>query len=189
MTRIALLRGINVGGHRKVSMADLRKALVDVGFDSVETYIQSGNVVFRGGPADDERTEALIANVMSDRFDLDEVGVIVLTPDRLQRAQLVSGQAFPADDSDDGDHATRVHVVFLAAAPDPARRASLHPDEFAPDRFILDIHEGAAELHVEYAVGAGKSKLTNDRIERGLGVRATARNLNTIDRLMTLASD
>lgn len=189
MTRIALLRGINVGGHRSVKMADLRAALEGVGFNSVHTYIQSGNVVFTGGPADDADTEALIAREVADRFGLDDVGVIVLSHERLARARIVSGQAFPEGDADGGDHAKRVHVVFLASPPAPTRRASLLPDEFAPDRFILDIHEGTAELHVAYAVGAGTSKLTTDRIERGLGVRGTARNLNTIDRLLALAAE
>lgn len=70
----------------------------------------------------------------------------------------------------------------------PARRASLQPEEFAPDRFLLDIHDGAADVHVAYATGAGSSKLTTDRIERGLGVRGSARNLNTIDRLLAMTA-
>ena len=188
MERIVLLRGINVGGHRKVVMAELCDALVVGGFDSARTYIQSGNVIVEGGPADDGATEALVAALIGDHFGVHDVGVIVLSHERLQRARAISTQAFPVAGDDSDDHARRVHVVFLAAPPEPTRRASLHPDEFAPDRFILDIHEGSAELHVAYADGAGTSKLTTDRIERGLGVRATARNLNTIDRLLEMAS-
>jgi uncharacterized protein (DUF1697 family) len=167
-------------------MAELRDALVDVGFESVSTYIQSGNVIVRGGPADDATTAALVAQVIGDRFGVDDVGVIVRSHEQLERARAISGQAFPMGEVP-GDHATHVHVVFLSEPPAPTRRASLHPDEFAPDRFILDIHDGTAELHVAYAAGAGSSKLTTDRIERGLGVRATGRNLNTVDRLLELA--
>jgi uncharacterized protein (DUF1697 family) len=188
MTRIVLLRGINVGGHRKVPMVDLRAALTDAGFDSVRTYIQSGNVIVEGGPATERTTEALVRRVVADRFDLDDVGVIALSRDRLERATGFSRAAFPIGDADMNDHARRVHIVFLGELPAPTRRASLDPVEFRPDRFILDIHDGEAELHVDYAVGAGSSKLTVDRIERALGVRATARNLNTADRLVALAA-
>jgi uncharacterized protein (DUF1697 family) len=187
MARIVLLRGINVGGHRKVPMAELRDALVDAGFESVRTYIQSGNVIAEGGPVDDSAAAILVAHVISDRFGVDDVGVIVRSHRDLERARAISAQAFPIGDHPD-DHATHVHVVFLAEPPAPTRRASLHPDEFAPDRFILDIHDGTAELHVAYAAGAGSSKLTTDRIERALGVRATGRNLNTVDRLLELAA-
>jgi uncharacterized protein (DUF1697 family) len=188
MERIVLLRGINVGGHRKVPMALLRHALVDAGFDSVRTYIQSGNVLVEGGPADDSATAALVQRVIGDHFGVVDVGVIVLSPERLERARAFSVQVFPVGCDDVDDHARRVHVVFLAEPPAPTRRASLHPDEFTPDRFTLDIHGGSAELHVAYAGGAGSSKLTTDRIERGFGVRATARNLNTINRLLDMMS-
>ena len=188
MERIILLRGINVGGHRKVPMAELRDALVAGGFDSARTYIQSGNVVVEGGPTDDGASEALVARLIGDHFGVADVGVIARSHDRLQRARTVSEQAFPMADDEADDHGRRVHVVFLARPPEPTRRASLHPDEFAPDRFILDIHEGAAELHVAYAEGAGRSRLTTERIERSLGVRATGRNLNTIDRVLEMVS-
>lgn len=189
MERVALFRGINVGGHRRVPMAELRSALVEAGFDSVTTYIQSGNAVISGGPVDDEATEALLGYVLLDRFGLDDVGVIVLGRQRLEHARAVSAQAFPLGDADPAEHAKRVHIVFLADLPSPTRRASLHPDEFAPDRFILDLHDGDAEFHLAYAVGAGSSALTTARIERAFGVRATGRNLNTVDRLLELMED
>jgi len=188
MVRIALLRGINVGGHRRVPMAELRSALLDVGFETVETYIQSGNAIVSGGPEDSAEAADTIGDLLLDRFGIDDVGVIVMSRARLERARAVSAQAFPVGNGDPVEHAERVHIVVLAAPPSPTRRASLHPDEFAPDRFILDIHEGTAEFHVAYAVGAGSSQLTLDRIERGFGVRATGRNLNTVDRLIDLAA-
>ena len=188
MERIVLLRGINVGGHRKVAMAELRDALVAAGFASARTYIQSGNVIVDGGPGDDAGTVSLVRRVMDERFGHGDVHVIVRSVERLVRARTVSAQAFPAGDDDPADHARRVHVVFLVEPPAPARRASLQPDEFAPDRFLLDIHDGAADVHVAYATGAGSSKLTTDRIERGLGVRGSGRNLNTIDRLLAMTA-
>jgi uncharacterized protein (DUF1697 family) len=188
MERVVWLRGINVGGHRKVPMAELRNALTAGGFESARTYIQSGNVLVEGGPADHAGTAALVQEIIRQWFGIDDVTVIVRSVADVERAQAVSAQAFPLGDGDAGDHARRVHVVFLAEPPTPTRRASLHPDEFAPDRFVLDIHDGTAEFHVAYAAGAGSSKLTIDRIERRFGVRSTGRNLNTIDRLLALAA-
>ncbi len=188
MERVVWLRGINVGGHRRVPMAELRDALIVGGFESARTYIQSGNVLVEGGPEHDAGTAALVHEIVGQWFGIHDVTVIVRSVADVVRARAVSAQAFPLGDGDVGDHARRVHVVFLAEPPPPTRRASLRPDEFAPDRFVLDIHEGTAELHVEYATGAGSSKLTTDRIERGFGVRSTGRNLNTIDRLLALAA-
>ena len=131
---------------------------------------------------------SLIHDVIDASFGVDDVNVIVRSVEHLERAWAVSGHAFPLGDDDPDEHARRVHIVFLSEPPAPTRRASLHPDEFAPDRFILDIHAGKAELHVSYDAGAGSSTLTTDRIERGFGVRATARNLNTIDRLLEMTS-
>ena len=188
MERIVLLRGIDVGGHRKVPMAELREPLVGGGFEPARTYIQSGNVVVDGGPTADADTVALVRQIIDVTFGIDDVRVIVRSVAQMEHARAISAQAFPLGQDDVGDHARRVHVVFLAEPPGPTRRASLHPGEFAPDRFILDIHEGTAELHVAYAVGAGSSKLTTDRIERGLGVRSTARNLNTVERVLALVA-
>lgn len=191
-TRIVLLRGINVGGHRKVPMADLRAALVDAGLTNPRTYIQSGNVLIDDGPEDDADLSALVGRVLIERFGLNDVPVIVLAVQRLVHARQVSADHFPVG-SDAAMHTKMVHVVLLDAMPAPVRRASLDPDAFGDDRFHLDIyaHGGVkvADLHVHYATGAGASKLTLDRIERAYGVRATARNLNTIDRLVALSDE
>jgi uncharacterized protein (DUF1697 family) len=185
-TRIVFLRGINVGGHRKVPMAELRAALADDGFDPVHSYIQSGNVVV--GTDDDDRTvEMRFGAILAATFGLDDVSVISMLPDRLEVARVASAREFPDDGSDPGDHARRTHVVFLDVAPERSSRSALDPDDFAPDRFVLEVHDGVAELHVSYAHGAGTSKLTIDRIERAFGVTATARNLNTVERMRALA--
>lgn len=190
MKRIALLRGVNVGAHRKVAMSELRSALGDSGLGDVETYIQSGNIVFSGGPGDDSVVVRLVEDVIADRFGLDDVPVVVRSLAELTHARSKSERPFPVGDVGRaaGEHAKRMHIVFLTAVPPPTRRASLDPDAFGADRFHLDIHDGVADLHVAYAVGAGSSKLTTDRIERGFGVRATGRNLTTVDRLIEMAT-
>lgn len=187
MSRIVLLRGINVGGHRKVPMAELRDGLVDAGFDAARTYIQSGNVAVDGGPDDLGDVEDVVGAVLSSRFDLDDVSVIAMTRARLEAALEASQREFPADGADPKDHARRTHVVFLDSVPADDRRDALDPQSFDPDRFVLDVHDDVADLHVSYADGAGTSKLTIDRIERAFGVRGTGRNLNTVRRVLDLA--
>jgi len=188
VSRIVLLRGINVGGHRKVPMAELRKGLTDAGFDAVETYVQSGNVVVDGGPGDLADVEATVCAVIASRFDLEDVSVIAMAPARLHAALDGSQRVFPDDGTDPKGHAKHTHVVFLGAVPASDRRSALDPDGFGDDRFVLDIHDDVAELHVSYAAGAGTSKLTLDRIERAFGVHATGRNLNTVTRLAAMST-
>lgn len=183
---VVLLRGINVGGHRKVPMAELRAGLAEVGFGSVRTYIQSGNVVVTGGPNDDRDIERLVSTLLAERFDLDDVSVMSMTSERLKAARDASKREFPDEGTDPKDNARRTHIVFLDAVPAPDRRTALDPDDFSPDRFVLDLHDDVAELHVSYASGAGTSRLTLDRIERALGVRGTGRNLNTVTRLLEM---
>ncbi len=187
-TRIVLLRGINVGGHRKVAMAELRDGLSLAGFGDVRTYIQSGNAVVTGGPVDEADAVAAVRGVLVQRFGLDDVPIVIRSSADLHHARAVSAERF-VPDPDDADHAKLVHVVFLSEPPAPTRRASLDPDAFGNDRFHLDVHDGRAELHVHYVDGAATSKLTVDRIERAYGVRGTGRNLNTVDRLIAMTAN
>jgi uncharacterized protein (DUF1697 family) len=181
-----LLRGINVGGHRKLAMADLRSMLADLGFDNVATYIQSGNAVVTGGPS--EPAEAISAG-LTERFGLADVAVVLRSVDQLVHARQAIESHFPEPTTAArGAHPKLTHVVFLSALPAPQRRASLGPGDFGDDRFRLDIHDRVADLYVLYRVGAGSSKLTTDRIERAYGVNATARNVNTLDKIIALAT-
>ena len=185
--RIVLLRGVNVGRNRRLPMADLRAALDDAGFEATSTYIQSGNVVTRGGPDDDSDATALVEQVLAERFELNDVPVVVRRAAQLEVTRMTSASVFPPDPSD-ADHDAHTHVVFLGSVPPPTRRASLDPEGFGGDRLHLHLHDRVAELHVCYADGAATSKLTTERIERAYGVRATARNLRTVDRLIAMLS-
>jgi uncharacterized protein (DUF1697 family) len=185
--RVLLLRGINVGGHRKLAMADLRTMLADLGFRNATTYIQSGNAVVSDGPPD---APSVVRAGLAERFGLADVAVVERSLAQLAHARQACADHFPAPESDSGRaaHLKRVHVVFLSPMPPPQRRASLRPGDFAGDQLHLEIHDRVADLYVAYAAGAGTSKLTTDRIERAYGVTATARNLNTLDRLITMAT-
>lgn len=182
MTRIALLRGINVGGHRKVPMADLRELLTGSGLDAVATYIQSGNVVFSGGPPDRGEVEAVISEAIHRRFGF-EVPVIVREASALPIVLARSTELYPPDHGDP-THDKRVHVGFLSAAPTGAAVAAIDPARSPGDVAVVD----GEHVHLSYRVGIGTSKLTGDSVERTLGVAVTMRNLATVRRLIDLTS-
>lgn len=178
--RIALLRGINVGGHRKVPMADLRNVLAQVGLTDVVTYIQSGNVVF-GSALSDRAAEALISAGINEHFGFD-VPVVVrgahVLPELLDRSEELHPIVDPAT------HDKYVMVGFCAAPPHAVSIAAIDPARSHGDAVVVE----RDHVHVQYEFGQGKTNLTGDYLERVLGVSITMRNLNTIRKLVDLSS-
>jgi len=154
----------------------------DLGFVDVETYIQSGNVVFGSGPEDSDDATRLISTAIEDAFGF-RVPVLVRTHDDLAQALSTSRQLFPSDQQGEFPHDKNVHVVFLSADADPCASRRLEAGCFPHDEFVLadDV------LHVRYGEGAGQSKLTLNLIEKAFGVSATARNLATVNKLAEMA--
>lgn len=174
-TYVALLRGVNVGGHKKLPMADLRTALCSVGCANVRTYLQSGNAVFTSDREDAAALTREIRAHVAATLGLD-VGVLLRTREEL--AAVVASNPFPVT----ATAGAKVHVVFLSANPSPEQWTTVDPASFAPDEFRL----GDRAVYVWYPNGAGRSKLTLDVWERRLGVCATARNWNTVTKLLAL---
>ena len=172
---IALLRGVNLGSRNKVPMAGLRSVMSDIGAEDVQTYVQSGNVVFRSALARDVLARR-IGQALGARFGVD-AAVVLCTKSEL--ARIVAGNPFAADESEP----TRLHVTFLAQAPERRRMADLEGEEFEPDRF----HVTRAAVYLHTPGGYGRSKLSNTYFERKLGVRATTRNWRTVTTLAELA--
>ncbi len=168
---VALLRGINVGGRKKVAMGDLRDALRSLGYGDVETYLQSGNAIFAAPDRDPgpDRLARDVEQALRSRLETD-VKVLVRTGDEL--ASVVEANPFPGAASEP----SRLHVAFLSAAPDEDRAATIDAARFEPDQFRI----GERAVYLWYPNGAGRSKLTNDLLERKLGVTATSRNWNTV---------
>lgn len=179
MTRwVALVRGINVGGSNRLPMAALRTTFESLGCRSVQTYIQSGNVLFDAGDefGEDDLARAISVGI-SDRHSL-SVPVVVRSAADLARA----ADRHPAADGDLDPKL--LHVAFLDRHPDPADVAAFPDDRFLPDAWVLS----GRELYLAYPNGSGRSAMTVDRFERAWGVVATARNLNTVRRLVTMSS-
>ena len=177
MTRhIALLRGINVGGHKKVPMADLRKALEAAGFEDVKTYVQSGNVALSAAQKSPGKVGRAVEKAIADAFGFD---VAVVVRSRAEIAALVEEDPL-------GDVATnptyRV-VVFLAEKLDRKRLAGVDPEEFAPEAFAVRDYE----IVMWAPDGQRDSKLVKALSEKRTGVVGTARNWRTVEKLLDLA--
>ncbi len=180
MTRlVALLRGINVGGNKRVAMADLRSLLTDAGYRDVETLLQSGNALLTvdDDPHDPDAVAATIEAAILARLGL-SVAVLVRTGADLGR--VIAANPLP----DGVAEPSKLHVAFLSGDPAPGRFDTIDQDRFAPDVIRL----GERALYVWYRDGAGRSRLTNDVIERRLGVTSTSRNWNTVTKLADLAA-
>ncbi len=173
---IALLRGINVGGSKRVAMADVRALLVDLGHGAVATHLQSGNALFESSRDDEAALAAEIEAAISGRLGL-QVSVLVRT--REEVARVVAANPIREAVADP----SRLHVVFLSAAPEPALVAAVAAVAVEPEV----VRFGEREVYVWYRGGFADSKLTGAFWERRLRVRATARNWNTVTRLLSLA--
>lgn len=171
---MALLRGINVGGHRKLPMAALVELFAEAGCQNVRTYIQSGNVVFQAPEAAVAGLSARISGLITARFGF-EVPVVLRTAQEL--SAIVRDCPYPDAEP------KLLHVAYLLEAPAPGRVATLDPDRSPPDSFVAR----ERELYVHYANGAGQTKLTNDYIERVLGTTSTMRNWQTTLKLLEMA--
>jgi len=173
---VALLRGINVGRNRKVAMADLRELLEELGQRDVRTYVQSGNAVFTSARRGTDALAGEIERAIAERLKLD-VRVLVRTAREL--ARVVDANPLP--------HATRdparFNVIFLGADPAPDRVTAIDPAAFEPEEFRF----GDRVVYAWYRNGTQASKLDKVLSERGLGVTTTARNWNTVTKLLALA--
>ena len=176
--QIALLRGVNVGGHNRVPMAHLRELLHDLGYEDVRTHLQSGNAVFTAVGTPPEVAAQEIEGQLARSLGL---GVRVLVRTAADLARVVSANPLP----DAVAEPSRFLVTFLSAPPDPDLLGELDPADFEPELFGF----GERELYVWCPEGVRTLKLSYAFLERRFGVVATARNWNTVTRLLALARE
>jgi uncharacterized protein (DUF1697 family) len=175
-TYIALLRGINVGGRNKLPMADLRELLQELGLQQARTYIQSGNVAFESDRDDLPQLSEEISASINGRFGF-EPAVLLMTDETLQTA--AEANPFPEAISEP----KKLHLYFMAAAPP-------EPDLQAMQDLAQDGEQFALKDRIFYFYapeGIGRSKLAA-KIEKLLGVPATARNWRSVDSILELAT-
>ncbi|HEY1389215.1 MAG TPA: DUF1697 domain-containing protein [Ktedonobacterales bacterium] len=175
-TYSALLRGINVGGHRLIKMADLKAMFEALGFGAAQTYIQSGNVVFQADEAEQplrERIEQRIAATFG--FP---VVVALRTHDEL--ARVISDCPFAPDALAEGEH---LYVALLAETPAPTGIERMLASKTAPDEFRVL----GREVYLLYRQNMRATLLTNSLLENRLGVPATSRNWRTLTALAAMS--
>ena len=175
---IALLRGINVGGKNRLPMKDLAAMFVDAGCEGVRTYIQSGNVVFRADPTLADEMPTLISASIERQFGYEITVVTRSAPDI--EAVVRANPYIEA-----GAEADKLHVVFLADAPDAERIEGLDPDRSPPDEFVVR----GREVYLHCPDGMARSKLTNAWFDSQLSTVSTMRNWKTVSKLLELASN
>ncbi len=176
-TYISLLRGINVGGHRKIRMADLTALYESLSLRNVNTYVQSGNVVFDSKMRSASKIAASIEEHLKARFGFD-VTVLVRTPGEL--ASIIEGNPFSAQAAKDP---AKVSVMFLASRPTGAMFKSLDDTDTGSDEFFV----GEREIYLHFPDGAARSKLNNTFFERKLKMPTTARNWRTVRAVYDMA--
>lgn len=172
--RVVLLRGINVGGHNKLPMAELRQIAEAVGLVEPEIYVQSGNMVV-GTDLDEAGLAESLQTAIEDRFGF-EVSVVSRTAGEF--LDSASSHPFSALGLDD----RYLQVAFLGRAPDEEVDTLIEAADYEPDRF--EAH--GREIYLAYPNGSGRSKLSHTLLERKLGVTVTARNWRTVTRLAAM---
>jgi uncharacterized protein (DUF1697 family) len=175
--QIALLRGINVGAHNRVPMAELRALLAELGYPDARTLVQSGNIVL-GADVSPDRLAGELGEAIADRFEV-QTPIVVRT-----RAELAAVVALDPLGDVAQEHKL-YQVSFLSAEPDPQALAKIEQEDFAPERFV---HVGR-EIYAWHPEGIHSSRLARMLSDKRLGVVATARNWKTTTKLLEMASE
>jgi uncharacterized protein (DUF1697 family) len=176
-TFIGLIRGINVGGNKKIKMDALKTLCESLALTDVKTLLQSGNVVFRSKSADEKRLTKKLEDALRDSGT--DARVILRTPEELERA--IAANPLKQESKDDPSHMV---IMFLSGEPSGDAQKALRDSYSGPET----MHFSGRELYIYYGDNMASSKLTNALIERKLGVSAgTARNWNTVTKLLALA--
>ncbi|MFB7330395.1 DUF1697 domain-containing protein [Streptomyces adustus] len=176
-TYAALLRGINVGGNKKVPMAELRVLMEGLGHAGVRTHLQSGQAVFTPDHGDEESLAAELAQAIEKRFGFP---VDVIVRDHAYLRAVADACPFPAAELE----AKQLHVTYVSEPVGEERYAGIDRAAFLPEEFRL----GDRALYLYAPDGLGRSKLAEQlakpRINKGL--IATTRNWNTVLKLVEL---
>jgi uncharacterized protein (DUF1697 family) len=176
-TYIALLRGINVSGQKIIKIDELRKLFEDSGFKNVKTYIQSGNVIFNSHINSAEKIVKLVEKKIKEVFSF-EVTVLIRTHNELGR--IIQKNPFlktkPLE---------KLYVAFLSDIADKDDSDKLLKYKSKTEEFRIT----NKVVYLYYSDGAGRTKLTNNIIESKLGVKATTRNWNTVNKLFEMSKE
>lgn len=173
---IALLRGINVSGQKKILMAELRELLTKSGFQNVQTYIQSGNVIFQSKEIDTKILEISITELIMTHFGF-KVPVLVINRKYLK--QVFDNCPFVEEKK------INSYFTFLYSNPDKSLIDEVSTISYPNEEFIITSNC----IYFYCSTGYGKAKYSNNFFERKLKTIATARNYKTVVKLLSLSAD
>jgi len=173
-----MLRGINVGGQKKVKMEDLRSLYESLGFQNICTYIQSGNVIFECELTNMAVLKAEIEKAIEEKYQF-HVPVEIRTDQELK--QIINN--CPFDSIDINEEGAKYLVTFLSSIPLESKVSEIHKSVSAPEDLVVS----GQEIYLNCPNGYGKSKLSNTFIESKLGIKATTRNWKTVNKLYELS--
>jgi len=175
-TYIALLRGINVSGQKKIKMAELRDVLQSKGLQNLKTYIQSGNIIFDSELGDKEKLQQIIVAAIHQHFGFD-VPTLVIQEEDIK--QILETNPFS-----DKEEVNKLYYVLLKKPSDKTSKEQFEELHFENE----DYHITDKCVYLLCKNGYGKAKLNNNLIEKKLKVEATTRNQKTMLKLLEMAS-
>ena len=179
-TYIALLRGINVVGHRKIKMGHLKEVLEKIGFNDVVTYIQSGNIVFKDAAENIDVLEKKITTVIKEQFGYN-VPVLILKQQLL--LEILGDNPFEARRKNNEIDTKKLYFMLLYDSPDALGIQEISSISCDPEEFVI-----TQNVVYLYAVnGYGKTKLNANFFEKKLKCTITARNHKTLSKLLELS--
>jgi uncharacterized protein (DUF1697 family) len=176
---IAMLRGVNVGGHNRIKMEQLRRSFETLGFEQIRTYIQSGNVVFKATRTSPAALSTKIGEKILSDFGF-AVPVVCRTVDEL--SQTIDSNPFLNQRGIDPE---KLHVTFLSDTPASAAVKKIEALTIAPDQSLCL----GKEIYLYLPNGVSESSLMKVLLGRGLSVVTTTRNWKTVNALHQLCRD
>jgi len=177
-TLVSFLRGINMTGYNSMKMKDLTDLYIDLGFSNVETYIQSGNVIFSFDEnIKDEETSAIINKGILNKFGYN-IAVAVRTVPELRL--ITKSNPFLSEASFDP---AKTAVIFLTDNPSVTGIEKLKETDTSPDKYAIS----GKEIFIYCPNGFGKTKLYANFFDKKLNVQGTTRNWKTVNAMINLA--
>lgn len=178
-TFISLLRGINVSGQKKMRMIELRSLYEALGLSNVQSYLQSGNVVFDS----DVKNPARLATIIEKQIELSYgYAVSVFIRETADWRRIVENNPFLTAQNQDP---TKLYVTFLQERPSQATLSALETPPNETGQFII----GEREIFLFVPDGYGRTKLSNNFFEKKLNMPATTRNWRTVNALFNMVNE
>lgn len=171
---IVLLRGINVGGHHKILMADLRELLSTNGYHEVKTYIQSGNIILSSNKTT-RQISIHIKELINIQYEFD-IPVVTIIDKEFQNC--FKQNPFLEKEED----IKKLHVTFLSDTPEESKTKDLDIPIYNNDQYTID----GKVIYLHTPDGFAKTKFNITTFEKKLNVQATTRNWNTVTKLVNL---